>query len=139
MPNKLLGALLAILSLSAQAETVVCHLNYGGATSHIEAQPSTTPYAVAATPVGSYFLFRIVFRQEPADLANIKLYTYADRESGPLLIHQASYAYPLGTTADPANILRGTVNGFTGLNFVYEPLRDGELQYWCELNTEAAK
>jgi hypothetical protein len=140
MPCKPLAALLAAaLSFSAQAESVVCHLNYGGETWHIEAQPSTTPYTVAPTPVGSFFLFRIVFRQEPAGLASIKLYTYADRESGPLLIHQASYAYPLGTTADPAAILRGAVNGFSGLNFVYEPQRDSELQYWCELNTEAAK
>ena len=135
MPNpaKLLGALLvAILSFSVHAESVVCHLNYGGETRHIKAQPTTTPYTIAATPIGSYFLFRIVFRQEPADLAGIKLYTYADRDSGPLIIHQANYPYP------PANST-ATVNGFSGLNFVYEPVRDGELQYWCELNTEAAK
>ena len=67
---------------------------------------------------------RVVFRQEPADLAGIKLYTYADRDEGPVIIHQATYPYPPPAAA---------VNGFSGLNFVYEPVRDGELKYWCEL------
>lgn len=128
---KLFGSLLAAtVSLAAQAEGVVCHLTYGGETRHLEAGPTPAPYNVAPAAIGSYFLFRIVFRQEPADLAGIKLYTYADRDSGPVIIHQASYLYPLSNAA---------VNGFTGLNFVYEPVRDGELQYWCELTTEAAK
>jgi hypothetical protein len=68
-------------------------------------------------------LFRIVFQKEPAELASIKLYTYADRDHGPVIIHQATYAYPVQNLA---------VNGFSGLNYVYEPVRDGELQYWCE-------
>ncbi|MDP3540355.1 MAG: hypothetical protein Q8S26_16795 [Azonexus sp.] len=108
----------------AHAETVVCHLTYGGETKLVVAKPTTSPYHVAPVAVGSYFLFRIVFRTEPADLAGIKLYTYADRDAGPVIIHQASYGYPYANAA---------VNGFSGLNRVYEPVRDGELEYWCEL------
>lgn len=117
------SATLLALSSVALAESVVCHVSYGGTTQQVEALPVTSPYRVAPVAIGSYFLFRIVFQKEPADLANVKLYTYADRDSGPVIIHQASYAYPLVNAA---------VNGFSGLNYVYEPVRDGELQYWCE-------
>lgn len=126
----LLSSLLSTISLSAQAESVACHLTYGGETQLVETAPTNAPYVVAPVALGSYFLFRIVFRQTPADLAGIKLYTYADRDSGPVIIHQTSFPYPVKNAA---------VNGFTGLNLVYEPVRDGELHYWCEIKTEAAK
>ncbi len=109
---------------------VVCHVTYGGETRHIEARPTDSPYAVAPVAIGSYFLFRIVFRTEPADLAGIKLYTYADRSDGPAIVHQASHRYPASNAAS---------HGFSGLNFVYEPLRDGELEYWCETVSGEAK
>ena len=114
----------AALVLPAYAANVDCHLTYGGETRVVSAQPTTAPESIAPVAIGSYFLFRIVFRQEPVDLAGIKLYTYADRDEGPTIIHQATYPYP----PQPAS-----VHGFSGLNFVYEPVRDGELQYWCEL------
>ena len=118
------SASLLVLSGAALAESVVCHVSYGGTTQLIEALPVSSPYRVAPVAVGSYFLFRVVFQKEPADLAGIKLYTYADRDSGPVIVHQANYSYPAANAA---------VNGFSGLNFVYEPVRDGELQYWCEI------
>ena len=121
-------------ALPAQADSVRCQLTYGGETQQIEAGPTTTPYTVAPVAIGSFFLFRIVFRQTPAELASIKLYTYANRDSGPVLIHQASYAYPAATSP-----LAAAVNGFTGLNFVYEPWRDSELQYWCDVKSGAEK
>ena len=120
----LAAAIAAAPAMPALAATVACHVTYGGETRVISAAATTQPLAVAPVPIGSYFLFRIVFRQEPADLANIRLTTYADRDEGPTIIHQASYAWPPPPAA---------VHGFTGRNFVYEPVRDGELQYWCEM------
>lgn len=146
---KLLGALFAAaLSFTTQADSVVCHVTYGDETRHLEARPTTTPYTVAPTPIGSYFLFRVVFRQEPSELAGIKLYTYANRDTGPVIIHQASYPYPVRNTAPHGDFLhreasplagQGTDNGFTGLNLVYETMRDSELQYWCEQKADATK
>lgn len=124
----LLGALFA--APLAQADTVVCHLTYGGETQIVEARPATSPYTVEPAAIGSYFLFRIVFRTEPVDLAGIKLYTYADRDAGPVLIHQASYDYPLANAP---------IHGFSGMNFIYEPVRDGELHYWCEMKAGTGK
>lgn len=133
------GLFAAALGFAAQADSVVCHVTYGGENRRIEARPTTAPYNVAPTPIGSYFLFRIVFRQEPAELAGIKLYTYANRDSGPLIIHQASYPYPVRNATRQGDVLLGANQGFSGLNLVYEPVRDGELQYWCELQADTAK
>jgi hypothetical protein len=128
LPRTFAGAVLAgmLLGPPAQAEVVRCQVDYGGATTVIVGQPTPDPYGEKPVPVGSYFLFRIVFQTSPADLASIKIYTYADRDNGPTLLHQATYPYPPATA---------TVNGFSGLNFVYEPTRDGELIYWCTLDS----
>lgn len=126
--NRLPLALALVFSFAAApaAAAVACRVTYGGETRTIAASPVASPYGVGTTAIGSYFLFRVVLRQTPPDLAAVKIYTYADREDGPALIHQASHPYP--PPAAP-----GAAHGFTGLNFVYEPVRDGELQYWCAL------
>ena len=129
-PGSVLLAALLLPALPATAAGVACHVTYGGEMRTIEAQPVASPYQVAPVAIGSFFLFRIVVRDEPTDVSGIKLYTYADRDSGPQLIHQASHLYP------PVNL---PVYGFSGLNFVYEPMRDGELQYWCEFKPGAGK
>lgn len=117
-------------AFSAHAEQVVCHYTYGGETKLLLAPPVASPYAVSGIAVGSFFQFRIVFQNKPADLASVKVYTYADRDEGPVLIHQATYPYP------PAGG-RAARYGFSGLHFVHEPMRDGELQYWCGLEKSA--
>jgi hypothetical protein len=117
-------ALLTTAGTAGAAETVVCHVGYGGEVRRIEAAPTASPYAVEPVAIGSYFQFRIVFRDRPADLAGIKLYTYAERDDRPVPLHQASFPYP----PRPA----GDGYGFSGRHLVYEPMRDGELEYWCE-------
>lgn len=109
---------------SARAEEVVCHYTYGGETRDIRVGPVNTAYSVAMIEVGSYFRFRVVFQNRPADLAAVKVYTYADKDDGPVLIHQATYPYPSARHPSPY--------GFSGLHHVNEPVRDGEMQYWCE-------
>lgn len=124
-----------LLPLAAAAdEQVVCRYTYGGESWSLAARPVASPYAVPAIAVGSYFRFRVVFQKYPADLAAIKVYTYADRDEGAVPIHQASYRYPPPQDA-------GAPYGFTGQQFVYEPVRDGELQYWCRMqdDTEAGR
>jgi hypothetical protein len=121
-----LGFALLLLPSWVHAEQVLCHYTYGGVTKQLHALPVSSPYTVKAVQVGSYFKFRVVFQNRPADIASVKVYTYADRDEGQALIHQATYPYP------PAN-RRAAPYGFSGLHFVYETMRDGELQYWCEM------
>lgn len=118
--------LLAFLAVPAMAEIVSCHYTYGGEEKRLVARPVASPYAVPNIAVGSYFQFRVVFQAEPADLASVKIYVFADREAGLVPIHQATYPYPPTAKADARF-------GFTGQQFVYEPVRDGEFQYWCRI------
>ena len=127
-----IAAVLLATTPAAATEKVVCHYTYGGETQLLGALPVKSPYAVTSIRVGSYFLFRLVFQDAPAESAAIKVYTYVNRDEGPTLIHQASFPYP------PANNAASPY-GFSGLHFVYEPVRDSELQYWCRMapNNEA--
>jgi hypothetical protein len=131
-PPVLLRALALLFSTALQAEQVVCSYTYGGETRQLVALPVASPYAVKSIEVGSYFHLRVVFQQQPAALASIKVYAYADRDESLVPLHQATYPYP-----PPAS---GAARyGFTGLHQVYEPTRDGELEYWCRLNGRAYK
>lgn len=107
-----------------RADTVACHLSYGGETQVIESAPVASPYTGTPTAIGSFFLFRIVFVREPADLARINLYVHTGLTETPSPVQHASYPYPVS--------YHGRY-GFTGLQRVYEPKRESELQYWCEM------
>jgi len=122
-----LGSVLALMvSAGVHAEQVTCHYTYGGITQQLASKPVSSPYQVKGIEVGSYFHFRVVFQNSPADIASVKVYTYTERDDGLLLIHQGTFPYPPATSDDAPY-------GFSGLHFVYEPMRDGELQYWCQL------
>ena len=110
--------------VAAAAPSVVCHTTYGGETHAHRVRSVASPYGVGSEPIGSHFLFRVVFEGQPRELAAVKIYTYADLDHGPTLIHQSTHPLPLAN--------RGAY-GFTGLQRVYEPRRDSELEYWCEV------
>jgi hypothetical protein len=123
----LLAGLLPV-ALPAAAGTIACHVDYGGETRVIEARPTSDPHSAPAIAIGSFFRFRVVFRDRPADLASIKVIVYADRDDGPVPIHQGTWGYP-----PPGP------EGFTGRQWVYEPLRDGELGYRCALRPDGGE
>jgi hypothetical protein len=121
------GAWLALLLASlptARAEHVTCHVTYGGETQTLTSVPGDNSYTAPDIEIGSYYLFRIVVRNAPSDLASVKLYTYANLPSGRSLVHQATHPWPLDNTSP---------YGFTGQHFIYEPRYGAELQYWCEV------
>ncbi|MBA4256482.1 MAG: hypothetical protein C0445_11475 [Polaromonas sp.] len=117
--------LAATLASAAWGQSVQCHVNYGGEDSLITAAPTQRPLETPATEIGSYFLFRVVNTLGSAQ-PSVKVYTYASQASGPVPIHQATH------TAAQVHVPGTPVHGFTGLQRVYEPVRDGELTYWCE-------
>lgn len=131
-PGMLAAALLVGLAPAAQTERLLCHTTYGGETRAVAVEPVASPYGVAGIAIGSYFLFRPVLQNSPPDLASVKIYTYVARDDGPALIHQVSFAWPPPRAT-------GRRHGFTGLQRVYEPIRDSELEYWCERVAEPAR
>jgi hypothetical protein len=110
----------SVCSLAMAAPRVRCHVDYGGEVRRIEARPVASPLAVAPVEVGSYFRFRLVLLQASGLPDEVRVETFSDRDDGPVLIHQGRYPVPR------------RAGGFTGHQTVYEPVRDGELQYWCE-------
>lgn len=126
--RRLAAAMAFVMSPMLHAQTVACHLTYGGETQIVEAPPGNAPYIGEPTAIGSFFQFRIVFVHEPTDLARINLYTHADLGEAPIPLQHASHPYPLRNQER---------YGFTGLQRVYEPKRESELQYWCELRETA--
>lgn len=117
---------LTLAQPAGAAGQILCYVEYGGETRALRADPVSSPYAVEPIAIGSYFLFRVVFERS----GPVEIYTYADREQGPVPIHVAEYQ---------RRDLRPGRHGFTGVQRVYEPLRDGELKYWCELVSKGAR
>lgn len=122
----LLGAaLIAAGGGAAAGERVVCRYTYGGESRELVAAPAASPYEVPAIQVGSYFKLRVVFQRMPGHLSSIKVYVYGDRDDAAVPLHEAVYPYP-----PPPHDAR---YGFTGRHYVYEPMRDGELEYSCRM------
>ena len=121
---KLLLWLMLLISLPATADTVTCHIIYGGENFTVVAMPTGDPYAVKAEKIGRYFEFKAAYVTTPADLGAIALYVYGVASGDPVLIHEAKYSPGVGNGAAPW--------GFTGFQYVYEPSKSSELQYWCE-------
>jgi hypothetical protein len=117
--------LLALLAAGpAFADQVSCHIIYGGENFSVVAQPTDDPYRVEGRKIGRYFEFKAAYVTQPADLAAISLYVYATASGESVLIHQVKFAAGVANGAAPW--------GFTGFQYVYEPSKSSELQYWCE-------
>ncbi|HUQ11980.1 MAG TPA: hypothetical protein VM146_16815 [Steroidobacteraceae bacterium] len=124
MLRKMMPALVFALGAPAYADSVACHVIYGGENFTVSAQPTGDPYAVRGEKIGRYFEVKVAYVTEPAQLAALSVYVYATSSGESVLIHQAKYPAAVGNPPGPW--------GFTGFNYVYEPSKSSELQYWCE-------
>lgn len=108
----------------AQAATARCHLIYGGEEWTVDATPTATPYAVEGRKIGRYFEFKLVYADLPTTGKSIRAYTYGMSSGDPVLIHQATWRPPFDARKD--------AYGFSGFQYVYEPSKSSEIQYWCQ-------
>ncbi len=108
---------------NAADAAVICHVTYGGETRHLRLATVTSPYTVATQQIGSYFLWRAYRQTPPSALPAVHVRIAANLDEDALPIHVATYPYPQQRDSKAP--------GFTGYQTVYEPVRDGELQYWC--------
>jgi hypothetical protein len=106
------------------ADAVTCHIIYGGENFTVVAPPTGEPYRVAGQKIGRYFEFKAAYVTEPVQSGAISVYVYATASGESVLIHQSKFAAGITNAAAPW--------GFTGFNYVYEPSKSSELQYWCE-------
>ena len=111
-------------TLAQGGEVATCHIIYGGENFTVSAQPTADPYGVRGEKIGRYFEVKVSYVTQPAEYAALSIYVYATSTGDSVLIHQAKYA------ADVRNAPGRW--GFTGFQYVYEPSKSSELQYWCE-------
>mgnify|MGYP003473611738 FL=1 len=136
MTRSLLLALAMLPAAALAGPRIDCYVSNEGETRVIVARPAKSLYAEVQKAIGDSFLFKLSFQDRPADIAGISIATYAPAagsQSGPVMIHQANYPWP------PPRPGRHARHGFTGLQRVFEPAFDGELEYWCEAVTEGAR
>jgi hypothetical protein len=122
----MLRKVIALLMLTAPAfaDSVTCHIIYGGENFMVSGKATADPYSVRVEKIGRHFEVKVSYVTEPAELAALSIYVYAIASGDSVLIHQAKY--PAGIANAPGRW------GFTGFNYVYEPSKSSEIQYWCE-------
>jgi len=128
------AALAACLLLVAPAGTahaaplLRCRIDQGGDTRMLDVAPVADPYTVAAVDINGRFRFKAVVIGDAAHVDYVKLYVYVHTARQPLLIHQSTYLSPQpGAKADTSPA------ALTGVNQVYSPQLERELQYACAL------
>lgn len=126
-----LALLLGPLAPVFASSRIVCHTNYDGEARRIAIAPVDSPYTLAPQPIYDDFQLRVILRDQPTDLAGVRIQVFWNRRDEPVMIQEARYPWP------PRPV--GRRYGFTGLQRIYEPYRDGELSYWCEVMKEGAR
>jgi hypothetical protein len=123
--------ILALGSACASATSLLrCKIEQGGKTQLLEFSPGPDPYAAKAFDINGRFRFKAVVVGDTRQIEYIKIYTYDFPKRQPVLLHEAKYLVPVaGTVARPASL--------TGVNYIYSPRLERELQYECVLQESA--
>lgn len=123
--------MLIVLSATATASPLLrCQIKQGGQTISLEATPTNDPYTVKAIEINGRFRFKAVVIGTTQQVDYIKLYSYYTPSRQPVLIHQATYLAPIVPTDTNSSSL-------TGINTVYSPALEREMQYQCSLQEVA--
>ncbi|MEB0133897.1 hypothetical protein QN362_00985 [Actimicrobium sp. CCC2.4] len=114
-----------MLPPAASANTLLrCQIEQGGSTRVVEATPTANPYQVRAIDINGRFRFKAVMVGDATHIDYIKLYVYDQSARQPRLLHEARYSTPVA--AMPPTFQ-------TGVNYVYAPYLEREMQYQCML------
>jgi hypothetical protein len=119
--------LVALGSATASATPLLrCKIDQGGSTQVLEFVPETSPYTAKAIDINGRFRFKAVVVGDARQIEYVKLYTYDFPKRQPVLLHEAKYLAPVAhPVSKPASL--------TGVNYVYSPRLERELQYECSL------
>lgn len=103
-----------------------CKIDQGGVTQVLELAPVNDPYTVKAIDINGRFRFKAVVVGDARLVEYIKLYIFDNPKRQPVLLHEAKYMAPVAQLSPlPAAL--------TGVNYVYSPRLERELQYECAL------
>lgn len=115
-----------LCSTASASPLLRCQIKQGGITQTIDTPPTSDPYRVKAIDINGRFRFKVVVFGNAQQVDYVKLYTYFPSARQPVLLHEATYLAPVVQTGSAPAAL-------TGLNTVYSPSLERELQYQCTL------
>ena len=108
------------------APVLRCEIHYGGEIISEDFQPGVDPYAVQPREIYERFLFKAVVIGNEKNLEYIKIYTYYKEQNQVILLHEVKYLPPFRQSEPSSATL-------TGVNYLYAPVLERELQYECRL------
>lgn len=127
--------------VSADTSLLRCEISQGGATYIEDFLPNTDPYSVEAKDINGQFQFKAVVMGTASLVESIKIYTYYRQQHQVVLLHEARYLPPFNQdTQNNGDDQSGQDNrnpasyaALTGVNYLYSPEVEQELQYGCAL------
>jgi hypothetical protein len=130
MARLVMSAGFLIIGLSSAtalaAPLLRCKIDQGGSTKVLEFAPESTPYTAKSIDINDQFRFKAVVVGDARQIEYVKIYTYDFPKRQPALLHEAKYMAPVARPiSQPVSL--------TGVNYVYSPRLERELQYECTL------
>jgi hypothetical protein len=103
-----------------------CEIHEGDQVYVTDFMPETDPYNTEAININDRFQFKAVVSGNEQDIEYIRIYTYYKQQHQVVLLHEVKYTPPF-RQSEPA------FAALTGVNYLYAPLMERELQYGCAL------
>lgn len=113
-------------TLLAEPLMLRCEISQDGKTQIADFLPGTDPYGIEARNINGKFRFKAVMIENDEDIEYIKIYTYYQEQHQVVLLHEARYMPPF----EPD---QSSFAALTGVNYLYSPSLEQELQYGCAL------
>lgn len=113
-------------TLLAASPLLRCEISQGGETFIEDFLPNSDPYGVEAKDINGEFRFKAVLLGNEQLIESIKIYTYYKEQHQVVLLHEAQYMPPFPQSQFSSAAL-------TGVNYLYSPDMERELQYGCTL------
>jgi hypothetical protein len=103
-----------------------CEIHQGDEIYVADFMPGTDPYNTEAKNINDRFHFKAIVIEDGQRIEYIKIYTYYKEQHQVILLHEVKYMPPF-RQSEPA------FAALTGVNYLYAPVMERELQYGCAL------
>ena len=113
-----------------------CKIEQSGMTFMVDASPRLDPYGVAAVVINKNFRFKAVMIGNQEKINYIKIYAYYQGKRQAILMHESKFLAPSIQSIQSAQLAPFQL---TGMNYLYSPHLNRELQYGCSLIESADK
>lgn len=117
---------LLFANISTAAPLLRCTIDQGGSSQTLAFTITNDPYAAKAFDINDRFRFKAVAIGDLQHIEYIKIYVYDFPSRQPVLLHEAKYIEPL-------TLQKTFPIPLTGVNYIYSPRLERELQYQCSL------